>query len=60
MAGEPKGDRYRSYAEICFRLAQSAANEEERARWPDMAQHWVEWADTADDQQTPTDEQESC
>jgi hypothetical protein len=31
MAGEPS-DRYRSYADICFRLAQSATNEEERGQ----------------------------
>ena len=60
MAGEPKSDRYRSYAEICFRLAQGATNEEERARWLEMAQHWVEWAEKADDQQSPTDAQETC
>jgi len=45
MAGESKGDLYRTYAEMCFRTAHSATDVAERMRWLAMGQHWVELAD---------------
>jgi hypothetical protein len=54
VAEQSKGDVYRSYAMMCFQLAQRTA-EEERARWIEMAQHWVEWAEKADDDAKPAD-----
>jgi hypothetical protein len=38
-------DTYRNYAAECLRLAQSAANDEDRARLVNMAQAWRELAD---------------
>jgi hypothetical protein len=39
-----EADEYRGYAEACFRVAQGATDESERARWTSMAQHWLQWA----------------
>jgi hypothetical protein len=39
-----RADLYRGYAEACFRIAQSAADGAERARWIGMAQQWLQWA----------------
>jgi len=38
-------EQYRSYAAECLRLAQQAANDEDRARLLGMAQAWREFAD---------------
>ena len=35
---------YRDYAEACFRVALTTAEEAERARWVSMAQQWLQWA----------------
>jgi hypothetical protein len=41
-------DTYRSYAEACFRIAQTTTDDAERARWIAMAQHWLQWAQEAE------------
>jgi hypothetical protein len=43
-----RADEYRSYAAECVRLAQRAANDEDRARLLTMAQAWRELADKRD------------
>jgi hypothetical protein len=56
-----QAELYRSYAEACVRAAQNAANEAERARWIGMAQHWLQWAQEADQpgkQERPTERQQ--
>ena len=45
LADTAQADLYRSYAEACIRLASAAHDEAERARWVEMAQHWLDWAD---------------
>jgi hypothetical protein len=43
-----QAELYRAYAEACFRVAKTAAEESERARWLGMAQHWLQWAQDED------------
>ncbi len=42
--GVSPSEQYREYAAECLRLAQSAANEDDRARLVGMAQAWRELA----------------
>jgi hypothetical protein len=39
-----QAELYRDYAEACFRVAQTVGDRAERARWIDMAQQWLQWA----------------
>ena len=39
-----RAERYRGYAEACFRVAQTVGDNTERGRWIDMAQQWLQWA----------------
>jgi hypothetical protein len=43
-----QAELYRAYAEACFRVAKTAPEETERARWLGMAQHWLQWAQNED------------
>jgi len=49
-------DQYRSYAAECLRLAQGAANAEDRARLLSMAQAWRELAAKLEVQDEEKDE----
>jgi hypothetical protein len=56
-----QAELYRSYAEACVRVAHNAADEAERARWISIAQHWLQWAQEADQpwkQERPTERQQ--
>ena len=53
QAEASRGDLYRKYAEMCFRIAHSVATDAQRARWIEMGQHLVEWANEADGEALP-------
>jgi hypothetical protein len=46
--GDGRAETYRTYAETCFRIAQTITDEAEHARWIDMARHWLHWAQKAE------------
>jgi hypothetical protein len=43
-----EASKFREYAESCFKIAQAATDEAERARWMSMAQKWLQWAQDAE------------
>ena len=48
-----QAELYRAYAETCFRVAKISTDDTERARWINMAQHWLQWAQDEEEKKPP-------